>query len=358
MKIKTDAIILDVDGTLWDSTELVAKAWTSTAHDNGFPERIVTADELKEQFGRPMDEIANNIFPGLDENRLDGILKSCVKYENEVLHNDPCDMCFPGVVLTIRSLSKRIPVCIVSNSQSGYIELFMDKTGTADCITDHICFGDNGLLKHENIALVVKRNGFKNAVYVGDIRPDEEASRKAGVGFIHASYGFGTAESPDASISCFPELEDIIEIDFQGQKELSEYSIRFLIKQALAARLNSYSPYSGFRVGAALLSADGRIFTGCNVENASYGATNCAERTAAFKAVSEGERRFCAIAIVGGTDEKMGIADPCGVCRQVLREFSVPEDFTVIVARSVDEYNKYTLAELLPHSFGPDFKDI
>ena len=94
------------------------------------------------------------------------------------------------------------------------------------------------------------------------------------------------------------------------------------------------------------------------MENASYGATNCAERTAVFKAVSEGERRFCAIAIVGGTDEKMGIADPCGVCRQVLREFSVPENFTVIVARSVDEYNKYTLAELLPHSFGPDFKDI
>ena len=358
MKIKTDAVILDVDGTLWDSTKLVAKAWTSTAHDNGFPDRTVTAEELKEQFGRPMDVIARNIFPGLDDATLESILKSCVKYENEVLHNDPCDMCFTGVVSTIRSLAKRVPVCIVSNSQSGYIELFMDKTGTADCITDHICFGDNGLLKSENIELIIRRNGFNNAVYVGDIEPDEEASRQAGVGFIHAAYGFGKAKSPDASVISFAELEDIIEYDPKPDHRLTEYQIRFLIKQALSARERSYSPYSGFSVGAALLSVSGKIFTGCNVENASYGATNCAERTAVFKAVSEGEQRFKAIAVVGGTVEKMGIADPCGVCRQVLREFSVPENFTVIVAKSPDEYSKYTLSELLPHSFGPDFKDI
>lgn len=129
-----------------------------------------------------------------------------------------------------------------------------------------------------------------------------------------------------------------------------------LINAALEARKNSYAPYSGYFVGAALLCEDGTIVTGCNVENASYGATNCAERTAVFKAVSEGKRRFTAIAIAGGKDREQATdyAYPCGVCRQVLREFCVPEEMTVIVCKSVDEYDKMTLAELLPNSFGPE----
>ncbi|HCM91876.1 MAG TPA: cytidine deaminase [Lachnospiraceae bacterium] len=130
-----------------------------------------------------------------------------------------------------------------------------------------------------------------------------------------------------------------------------------LIKEAFEARRASYAPYSGFRVGAALINRDGRVVRGCNVENASYGLSNCAERTAVFKAVSEGLRDFEAIAIVGGTeegDETLGFAYPCGACRQVLREFTIPETFKVIIARSVNDYEEYTLKELLPHSFGPD----
>ena len=129
-----------------------------------------------------------------------------------------------------------------------------------------------------------------------------------------------------------------------------------LINVALAARKNSYAPYSGYFVGAALLCEDGTIVTGCNVENASYGATNCAERTAVFKAVSEGKHRFTAIAIAGGKDREQATdyAYPCGVCRQVLREFCVPEEMTVIVCKSEDDYDEKTLAELLPNSFGPE----
>lgn len=130
-----------------------------------------------------------------------------------------------------------------------------------------------------------------------------------------------------------------------------------LIKEAFEARRASYAPYSGFRVGAALYNKDGKIIRGCNVENASYGLSNCAERTAIFKAVSEGLRDFEAIAIVGGTEEveeTAGYAYPCGACRQVMREFVIPETFKIIVARSVTDYKEYTLAELLPHSFGPD----
>ncbi len=131
-----------------------------------------------------------------------------------------------------------------------------------------------------------------------------------------------------------------------------------LIKKAMDERKNSYSPYSHYRVGAALLCTDGSVVCGCNVENASYGATVCAERSAVFAAVSSGESDFRAIAIVGGdeseTDVMSDYAYPCGICRQVLREFTDPTAFTVIVARSVSEYKEYKLSELLPESFGPE----
>lgn len=125
---------------------------------------------------------------------------------------------------------------------------------------------------------------------------------------------------------------------------------RELIEKALAAREYSYSPYSHFRVGAALLCSDGSVYTGCNIENRAYGPTNCAERTAFFKAVSEGKREFAAIAITGGEDETVWCY-PCGVCRQVMAEFCDPDAFEIICARSEEEYKTYTLAELLPEMF-------
>ncbi|MCD7726478.1 MAG: cytidine deaminase [Clostridiales bacterium] len=132
--------------------------------------------------------------------------------------------------------------------------------------------------------------------------------------------------------------------------------IRELIEKAAAARGMSYAPYSHYRVGAALLSKDGRCFTGCNIENAAYTPSNCAERTAFFKAVSEGIRDFQAIAIVGSPagNEITQLAYPCGVCRQVMMEFCDPKTFQIIVARSVTDYQHRTLEELLPCGFGPD----
>lgn len=132
-----------------------------------------------------------------------------------------------------------------------------------------------------------------------------------------------------------------------------KFSITELIKSALDARNFSYVPYSGYAVGAALLGENGKVYSGCNIENAAYGPTNCAERTAFFKAVSEGERCFDAIAICGGKKGEMPVtyAYPCGVCRQVMKEFC-RDDFQIIVAKSVEEYEIYTLAELLPHGFG------
>ena len=128
-----------------------------------------------------------------------------------------------------------------------------------------------------------------------------------------------------------------------------------LIKQALEARKKSYSPYSHFQVGAAILTEDGEVYTGCNIENAAFSPTNCAERTALFKAVSEGKRKFVKIAIVGGRKgEVLDYCPPCGVCRQVIREFLNPKQFKIILAKSETQYKEYTLSQLLPEDFGPD----
>lgn len=135
---------------------------------------------------------------------------------------------------------------------------------------------------------------------------------------------------------------------------LKQDVIEKLIETALAQRAFSYTPYSGFKVGAALMAKDGTIYTGCNIENAAYGPSNCAERTAFFKAVSEGVREFRAICVVGGKGESLTeYAAPCGVCRQVIMEFCRPEEFEIILAKNKKEYDVYPLKELLPLGFGP-----
>ena len=127
--------------------------------------------------------------------------------------------------------------------------------------------------------------------------------------------------------------------------------IEKLIKKAIEMLNFSYAPYSNFHVGAALLTSEGKIYTGCNIENAAYGPSNCAERTAIFKAVSEGKKEFEAIASVGGKNGKIeNFCPPCGVCRQVLAEFC-KKDFEIVLAKSKNEYKIMTLEQLLPESF-------
>ncbi|MDF2588047.1 MAG: cytidine deaminase [Anaerocolumna sp.] len=135
---------------------------------------------------------------------------------------------------------------------------------------------------------------------------------------------------------------------------LKEDTCKQLIREAINSLKYSYTPYSGFKVGAALLTNDLKIYNGCNIENASFTPTNCAERTAFFKAVSEGKKDFKAIAIVGGKDGILtDYCSPCGVCRQVMMEFCNPKTFIVILAKSEDDYWIYTLEELIPLGFGP-----
>lgn len=135
---------------------------------------------------------------------------------------------------------------------------------------------------------------------------------------------------------------------------MDKKTIEKLIDTALAQLDFSYAPYSGFNVGAALLAKNQAVYTGCNIENAAYTPTNCAERTAFFKAVSEGVRDFEAICIVGGKNQKAtGYTAPCGVCRQVMMEFCNPKTFKIILAIDREKYRIFTLEDMLPQGFGP-----
>ena len=140
---------------------------------------------------------------------------------------------------------------------------------------------------------------------------------------------------------------------------MDKKKIRELIQLAINAREKAYAPYSNFLVGAALLTTDGKVYTGCNIESVSYSPTTCAERTAVLKAVSEGDRSFEAIAVIGGHADgsvKQGVSGysgPCGVCRQLIYEFG--KDTTIIIANSPDEYYVHSISELLPFGFGPEY---
>lgn len=135
-----------------------------------------------------------------------------------------------------------------------------------------------------------------------------------------------------------------------------ELPIPEMIRKAFLVLPFAYAPYSGFKVAAALFTKDGELFTGCNIENAAFGPGNCAERTAIFKAVSEGKRRFEAICIVNeNQDGGHDYCPPCGTCRQVMAEFCDPEDFLIILAKSEDDYKVHTLGEMLPYGFGPGY---
>ena len=132
---------------------------------------------------------------------------------------------------------------------------------------------------------------------------------------------------------------------------------RLLIEKAIEVLPNSYAPYSNYNVGAAALFDSGKIYTGVNVENASYGGSVCAERNAIFHAAAEGERKLIALAVTGGPRGEIEdeYCAPCGICRQVMREFAEPENMLIISAKSPDDYKEYTLAELLPESFGSEY---
>lgn len=206
MDRKIDSIILDVDGTLWDSTGIVAGAWTRAVRDCGHSGILVTPGMLRGLFGLTMSTIAARLLPQLSEEEQGRVMDLCCIYEHQALEADECRICYPDVGSTIRQLARTMRLFIVSNCQSGYIELFLEKTGLGPYITDIECYGNTGKGKADNIRLVVERNRLKAPVYAGDTQGDCDAAAAAGVPFVYAKYGFGQVDRCDYEIDRFSDL--------------------------------------------------------------------------------------------------------------------------------------------------------
>lgn len=203
-------IIFDMDGTLWDSAESVAASWNEVLIERGVERAPLTIEDFRGVMGRTMDVIADTFFPGMETEQRRELLEECCRRENRYLGEHGAYL-YPGVVETLHILKEIYPLYIVSNCQCGYIECFVRHYGLEDVIADMECFGNNGRSKGENIALVVKRNQLSDAVYVGDIQGDYDASMEAGVRFIHAAYGFGTIQEPVSAIREFGQLVQAVE---------------------------------------------------------------------------------------------------------------------------------------------------
>lgn len=193
-----DSIIFDVDGTLWNSTEIVARAWTDYLRGQGM-EMEITSVQLQSLFGRLLPDIARKIFPDLPESEQMRLIDGCCEAEHQALLKQ-CAPVYEGLEETLKELSQTFPLFIVSNCQAGYIELFLDKTGFAPYFKGHLCPGDTGEAKAENIMRITLDHHLASPVYVGDTLGDYQACQKAGVPFVFASYGFGQVDTPDYRI--------------------------------------------------------------------------------------------------------------------------------------------------------------
>lgn len=209
-------IIFDMDGTVWDSSENVAKSWTVKVHEAGFKDKTVTREDIQSVMGKPMDVIADTLFTYTEKGpERDSLRSACENYENEYLRLHG-GILYEGVLETWAKLKEMgYHIYIVSNCQAGYIEAFLEFYGVAygshdDLVEDIECYGNNFLQKDENIKLIAERNELTAACYVGDIQSDYDATHKAGLPFIHAKYGFGTINTEVPVINSFAELTKVV----------------------------------------------------------------------------------------------------------------------------------------------------
>lgn len=206
------ALIFDVDGTLWDTTEAAAKIWSDVAGRYPEVKDEVTAEKLRSLYGLPLEDIAVKLFPSVSEKVAIEIMEECVRVQCPILEKGVASLLGP-VKETFAKLAEKYRIFIVSNCRSGYIEALIKAHELAEYVTDFTCPGETGLLKADNIRLICERNhiSLASAVYIGDTRADEIASREAGIPFIFAAYGFGEVQQPDGEINSIADLPALLE---------------------------------------------------------------------------------------------------------------------------------------------------
>ena len=206
--MRTDGIIFDMDGTLWDSSRVVAESWRATLGRDFGCALAPDAAAVRSIMGMTAADIARKLFYDFGDDALKVCLQ-CIKEENEYIARHSGDV-YPGVEDMLSELSERCGLYIVSNCLDGYIQCFLRCTGFDRYIRDFECEGRTGLDKAGNISLVIRRNGLRAPVYIGDTAGDERSAAAAGCVFIHAAYGFGTAEAPAAVIKRPGDLPGVI----------------------------------------------------------------------------------------------------------------------------------------------------
>lgn len=204
-----DSIIFDVDGTLWDSTDVVAKSWNCVIAEETDLSLRLSGGDLKKLFGRLLEDIAAVIFESEPKERQLELIDLCCQEEHRALLRTPAPV-YKGLEDVLKILGSKYRLFIVSNCQSGYIEVFLKTTGLGGYFEGHLCPGDTGKVKASNIRTIVETYGLKAPVYVGDTTGDFEASKEAGIPFIFASYGFGNVEQPDGIIKNPMELPGVV----------------------------------------------------------------------------------------------------------------------------------------------------
>ena len=203
-------IIFDMDGSLWDSAAGVAESWNEAILAYGYERKPLTAGDIQSVMGKTMEDIADILFPELNVMQRKELLDLCCRLENDYLRRHG-GVLYPDIRKTMEKLKVNYHLYIVSNCQAGYIEAFLDYYKFHDLIEDIECYGNNDKPKGENIALLYQRNNLEDAVYVGDIQGDYDASMSAGVRFIHAGYGFGKVEADVPEIQKFSDLIEVID---------------------------------------------------------------------------------------------------------------------------------------------------
>ncbi len=206
--MKIDSIIFDLDGTLWDSTEVILKTWQSVIEANKMIKNNITLEDLHGVMGLQIDKIGEKFFPDLDKSTQSEIMKHCCEEERKLLLKEGGKL-YPNLENTLKTLSEKYSLFIVSNCQCGYIETFIEYHNMGKYFKDIECAGNTGQSKGENIKRIIDRNNLKNPVYVGDTQGDCDGARLAKIPFVYASYGFGKVKENDYKINEIADLNNL-----------------------------------------------------------------------------------------------------------------------------------------------------